>query len=192
MHSAHVTFSVGPYTLRWDRGNGDDYARWRVRATIVDEIDVVDASDRIGVLAVYDVAAGWPFLIVAHGYVPPWTQDELYLGTLLVPETGVLFVGAHECVLAYDLAQHQRLWRDKADTDFLGWHRHDQVVLMSAELELAAWDIHGRKLWSTFVEPPWDFHIADDTVQLTVLDVVCPFPLRNGPSWGTALPWISR
>jgi hypothetical protein len=27
---------------------------------------------------------------------------------------------------------------------------------MAAELELAAWDVGGDKLWSRIVEPPWE------------------------------------
>jgi hypothetical protein len=39
---------------------------------------------------------------------------------------------------------------------FHGWQRHEDLVVMSAELEMAAWDLRGVKRWSTFVEPPWN------------------------------------
>jgi hypothetical protein len=40
---------------------------------------------------------------------------------------------------------------------------------MSAELELSAWDINGRKLWSKNVEPPWSYEIRGDRVELDVM-----------------------
>ncbi len=40
---------------------------------------------------------------------------------------------------------------------------------MSAELECAAWDIHGHKLWSTCVQPPWQYTVHGDIVHLVVM-----------------------
>ena len=81
-------------------------------------------------------------------------------GLLLVPETGVLFLGAGERLLAYGLDQPRRLWEDTAEVGFWGWGRFGETVLMSAELELAAWDTSGRKLWTTSVEPPLELPSA--------------------------------
>ena len=53
----------------------------------------------------------------------------------------------------YELAPSpRRLSEDSADVGFWSWAQHGETVLMSAELELAAWSSAGRKLWSTFVE----------------------------------------
>jgi hypothetical protein len=52
---------------------------------------------------------------------------------------------------------------------------------MSAELEFAAWDINGRKLWSTFVEPPWSYEIRGDQVELDVMGRKSTFVLAIGP-----------
>jgi hypothetical protein len=43
------------------------------------------------------------------------------------------------------------------------------VVLMAAELEFAAWDLSGAKLWSMFVEPPWTCRVAGGQVHLDVM-----------------------
>lgn len=51
----------------------------------------------------------------------------------------MLFLGVGERILAYDLNGPTRLWEDTADTGLLGWARHGAFVVMSAELELAAW-----------------------------------------------------
>jgi len=90
-------------------------------------------------------------------------------------------VGAGERVVAYDLATPRRLWVDGADTGFLGWAQHGDVVVMSAELELAAWTTRGEKLWSTFVEPPWDYTVVGDTIRLDVMGNERSFLLRGGP-----------
>jgi hypothetical protein len=53
---------------------------------------------------------------------------------------------------------------------------------MAAELEIAAWDSHGNKRWTTFVEPPWDFRIEGDRVLLDVMGRKSEFSLESGPS----------
>ena len=124
-------------------------------------------------------ASPWPFLCVAQQYE---RKGGGYPGVLLVPETAVLFIGAGERLLAYDLRGPTRLWEDQAGAGFHGWQRHEVVVMMSAELELAAWDLRGVKRWSTFVEPPWNYHVESGTVQLDVMGTVSSFPLWVGPS----------
>jgi hypothetical protein len=52
---------------------------------------------------------------------------------------------------------------------------------MAAELELAAWNTYATKLWSTFVEPPWNYSINHGLVQLDVMDTITTFPVRQGP-----------
>jgi hypothetical protein len=52
---------------------------------------------------------------------------------------------------------------------------------MSAEQELAAWDIAGRKLWSTFVEPPWSYEVNGDHVALDVVGRKPDFFAAIGP-----------
>jgi len=46
---------------------------------------------------------------------------------------------------------------------------------------LAVWDVHGRKRWTTFVEPPWDYRVAEGTVHLDVMGRLTSFPLATGP-----------
>jgi hypothetical protein len=87
--------------------------------------------------------------------------------------------------LAYDLQRLLRLWTDQADTGFWQWKRHGDTVVMSAELELAAWDTLGRKLWTTFVEPPWSYEVRDRVVHLDVIGARSVFPLASGPGRGS-------
>jgi hypothetical protein len=53
---------------------------------------------------------------------------------------------------------------------------------MSAELELAAWTVAGTKLWSMFVEPPWNYTVEGARMRLEMLGRVAQFPLRQGPN----------
>jgi len=121
----------------------------------------------------------WPILCVAQRYRREGGGDP---GVLLVPETGILFIGAGERLLAYDLHGPRRLWEDQADTGFHAWQRHDTSVVMAAELEVAVWDIRGVKRWSTFVEPPWSYRVEDGMVHLDVMGTLSSFPLDAGPS----------
>lgn len=81
----------------------------------------------------------------------------------------LLFIGAGRRLLAYDLKLPARLWEDAADMGFCSWSVYPDPVLIAAELELAAWDRGGRKLWSRFVEPPWTFRVVDDKVHIDVV-----------------------
>jgi hypothetical protein len=128
----------------------------------------------------------WPFLCVAQYYWPGY-RAGCNPGFLLVQETDVLFIGAGERLLAYDLRNRLRLWDDRADLGFHHWYRHDKTVVMSAETELAAWDIRGGKRWSTRqsgvrVEPPWEFRVQGDIVYLDVMGAVTAFSLITGPT----------
>ena len=50
----------------------------------------------------------------------------------------MIVIAACRRLLAYELARPARLWEDEADCGFWSWTRRGRVVLMSAELELAA------------------------------------------------------
>lgn len=52
---------------------------------------------------------------------------------------------------------------------------------MAAELELSAWDIQGKKLWSSFAEPPWSFSVVEGQVCLDVMETKSTFGLHQGP-----------
>ena len=121
----------------------------------------------------------WPFLCVALCYD---REGGGAPGVLLVPETGLLFIGAGERLLAYHLHGPARLWEDHADTGFHAWQRHDDLVVMAAELGLAAWDVRGVKRWSTFVEPPWSYQVNGSTVRLDVMGRLSSFSLESGPA----------
>lgn len=120
-----------------------------------------------------------PFLIVVQRYLPG-PESGFYPGILLIPETNVLFIGAGERLLIYKLDSPKKLWEEEIEIGFWGWARYQQFVIMSAEIELAVWDIHGKKLWSTFVEPPWNYTIDRDVLHLDVMGKTSAISLRSG------------
>jgi hypothetical protein len=186
-----LRIDVGAYTMAWAMGR-ETYEVRRHDATALEEIGLLGTAEQVGALAVYKAPFGWPVLLVLAGRTPWYDGHQLDVGALLVPETDTLFVGALDEVLAYDLRGPTRLWREGAEHGFWNWQRHDDYVLMAAEIGLAAWDLRGIKQWETFVEPPYAYKVADGTVHLTVMDVPVSFSLANGPSWGGSLPWLSR
>ena len=99
------------------------------------------------------LSGAWPFLVVEQRYGPDVAGFDP--GLLLIPGTGLLLVGAGIRLLAYSLTGPHHLWEDRTNLGFWHWDRQEDTVLMAAELELAAWDLDARKLWTTFVELPW-------------------------------------
>ena len=174
-------FSVGlgDYTLSCQHdGLPDLLAEYCNNAILAERIDLSSGDGRAAFLAVQR-DGDWPFLVVAQRYDPAGVGFEP--GALLVAETGRLFVGAGSRLLAYDLSSPARLWEDFVDPGFWGWRRHGDTVLMSAELELAAWDLSGRKLWSISVEPPWSYGVSGGRVSLDVTGRRSTFDLNRGP-----------
>jgi hypothetical protein len=172
--------TVGEYNLLCrSQGLPNTYPEYVKHARLAEEINFGAAEGDLCFLAVAK-GSEWPLLVVAQVYSPT-VDGGFHPGALLVAETGILFLGAGERLLAYELGSPRRLWEDAADVGFWGWARHGGVVLMSAELEIAAWDTRGRKLWSTFAEPPWDYEVVDGRVELDVMGKKSSFPISVGP-----------
>ena len=149
------------------------------RAELHDDLGAT-ASD--GTLLVVTIACGrfWPHVVIALRF-EPGPESGFVPGVVVIPKTQLLLIGAGTRLLAYDLKDPRRLWEDVADVGFLGWKRHGNVLVMSAELELAAWTLDGAKLWSTFVEPPWDYEVFDGKLHLDVMGKRSDFDLVDGP-----------
>jgi hypothetical protein len=121
-------------------------------------------------------AGGAPTLLVI-GHV----REGYGCGVHIVGETGVMFYGCGESVCAYDIATGTKLHHDITPHAFHSWNRHDDVVIMSGELEVAAYALDGTKLWSATVESPWDFGVTGEKMYTLVMGHRVEFPLREGP-----------
>jgi hypothetical protein len=154
----------------------------RRRARIAEHFDLEDVDSFSGwsFFSVRREPAEWPQLVVTQCYEP--AGGGFTPGVLIVPSTGVIFIGAGNRLLAYSSSDDwwARLWIDTAEW-FWGWRQHGAILLMSAELELAAWTTAGEKLWSTFVEPPWSYSVQGSTLNVDVMGAVRRFPLADGP-----------
>ncbi len=161
------------------------YAALIEHSTLHDDFGLKAPDGTTLVIAVERGSGQWPDLLISQRF-DPGPEAGFYPGAFLVPETHLLFVGAGTRLLAYDLQKLRRIWEDAADTGFWGWKRHGDVIVMSAELELAAWTLEGRNCWSTFVEPPWGYEVRGARVYLDVMGRKSVFDLGNGPSSGEA------
>lgn len=148
-------------------------------ATLHDDLRIAGMKGTLLVVTAAAIPMEWPQLVVSLEF-EPGPEAGFNPGLLLVPERSILFIGAGERLLAYDLRTLRRLWKDEADTGFWCWRRHGDLVLMSAELELAAWTIDGKKLWSTFVEPPWTYRVQGEELHLDVMGAETVFPVHEG------------
>ena len=172
------SIGIGEYTLichEW--GLPQLYEEYVRHARLVDEFDQEEDEGEKCVLAV-SRGLDWPFLVVTQRCKLPGIFDP---SALLVPETKRVFIGVGERLLAYELDGPTRLWEDTTACGHWRWARHGDHIVMSAELELAAWDLHGTKRWTTFVEPPWSYRVAEGAVHLDVMGQLTSFPLNIGP-----------
>lgn len=175
-----VSVGVGAYTILL-HGNAlpAQYDEYVEHAKLVEELDL---KRHEGVLSFAGVKRGgeWPDLVVAQRFSP--AGFGFCPGATLVPETGVLFLGAGERLLAYDVESEtpRKLWQDKCGMGFWQWRQHGDVVVMSAELEVAAFNTLGDKLWSKQVEPPWSYTVADGVLRLDVGGSIMRMSLTTG------------
>ncbi len=172
--------SLGEYELYCQAGGLPDMLpEYQKRAAVAESFDLAESGgSAVCFCAVRRREDGWPFLVVVQRYSP--AGCGFHPGVLLVPETGKLFVGAGQRLLGYDLRKPARLWEDQADTGFWFWSQYGEVVLMAAELELAAWDASGRKLWTRFVEPPWEYRVDGQVVVLDVMGTISRISIQDG------------
>jgi len=186
MGAASFQISIGDYTLTWTMG-WNAYHRHLHTAMVVEEISPTAGAGQVAALAVYEGSLSGPFLLIGQGYTPRWPGDTIQVGALLVPGTGVLFVGTQDLVLAYDLGMTRRLWRERVKGGFGDWQRHGAYVVMSAGMELAVWDLHGSKQWSTSVAPPYSYAVVAGMMCVTTTGGTTSFPLAMGPFEGTTV-----
>ena len=153
----------------------------RQHAKLIEHFDASTSESDASSLSFVSVAhpGEFPFLLVTQRYDSAYS---FHPGAILVAETKVLFIGAGTRLLAYDLTLPKRPWEDTADFGFHGWRQHGDCILMTAELEFSAWDLHAKKLWTTFVEPPWEYAIEAGQVNLDVMGTKVAFNIHTGPT----------
>src|SRR5262245_5024448 len=173
--------SSGEYTISGAVGEMPAvYFEMIEHASFHDNFGDSGADGTVLVVAIKRAGEKWPRTVVSLRF-DPGPQQGFHPGVILIPENHLLLLGAGSRLLAYDLQTPSRLWEDITDVGFWGWMRQDDVVLMSAEMELAAWDLQGKKLWSTFVEPPWDYEICGSQIELDVMGRKSRFAVKTGP-----------
>lgn len=176
---AMFTVGFGPYrVLCLHDGLPVTLAEYVKRAVLADQIDLARPEGKFAFTAVERKDDDWPRLVVAQRYEPAgW---GFFPAALIVPETNRLFIGAGTRLLCYDLVNPARLWEDSAECGFWEWRHDDSEVFMAAELEFAAFDTSGTKLWTRFVEPPWHFKLEPHRIVLDVMGSVTHLDRRSG------------
>ncbi|MFI6678220.1 hypothetical protein [Kribbella sp. NPDC050470] len=181
-----VTLTVGDYSIVVGTQPPDLLAHYLAHARLVDDFPATDNRLSVGYCYVAIGTGDWPELVVTQHFGPAGTGFTP--GVLFVPDTTALFIGAGSRLLGYrrDSAGEWRpIFVDEADLGFWAWRQYGNVVLMSAELELAAWSTSGAKLWTTFVEPPWSYRLVGEEIHLDVMGKHTAFNKHTGPSGGS-------
>jgi len=154
------------------------YDHYAAHAELVDEIDL-KTDGRYVFVAECPAARDWPSIVVALRY----ERSAGGFDPGVAATKSCLFIGAGNAISCYRRGPDpQKLWTDWVEFGFFGWAIHSDVVVMSAELELAAWDSEGHELWTTFVEPPWSYRVEGNQVTLDVMGSISSFDLVAGPT----------
>lgn len=157
-----VSFSVGNYNLNFEQGKLPNiYESYIKNAKLVEEYDINNRDAQLFFLSV-GIAEKWPFITIAQRYEPYMSGFEP--GVLLVPETDMLFIGAGERILIYDLKEIKKFDEDYNYPGFLEWIRYKEYIFMLAELEVGCWRITGEKMWNRFAEPPYNITFENDSI----------------------------
>lgn len=131
-------------------------------------------------IGVSDAGPGADLLV--EGQYSPGPASGFHPGILIIPETGIVFIGVGTNVLVYNMAPISEIVHAQTEVGFWYWHQHGASVFMCAELELAVWNIDGQKRWSRPVEPPWSWHVSGDIVAIDVMGHVDSYSLQTGES----------
>jgi hypothetical protein len=176
-----IHVQLPPYTLSLAEGRSVDVVELTARASaLYDEVDVEQDAPGDWCLVSIGRVERPPILSVLLRYSP--AGHGFSPGVCLATETDTLFIGAGVRILAYDLRIPRRVVTDTVDTGFWHWRLHGDVVMASAEQELAAWAGNGSKLWSTYAEPPWTYEVLGNRVLLKADAFHKEFDLYAGPS----------
>lgn len=150
------TVTVGDYTLCYESISEYDLDHYRslaLHARLVDCVGIraLEVGDcLLSICHAKRHGGRLPFLMIPQRRTPDGGSRPTE--ALVVPETDLLFVEVSGQIVAYDLVEPRKLWQEALDSDFRSWYMHGNHVLMSAEQELTAWNLIGRKLWSLPVE----------------------------------------
>ena len=152
------------------------------RAALVEHFDAKkEQATLLGVALWSRAEKDWPRVVITQRFSPGLTSGFIP-GVVVIPETHIVFMGAGTLLLAFDMREPRRLWEDFTQVGFWGWRRHGEAVLMSAELELAAYDTVGQRRWSVEVEPPWSYSVENNEVVLDIMGTIQRFSLVAGPT----------
>jgi hypothetical protein len=179
-----MQFSIGDWevTTMVD-GLPSLYNEYLSHANFVNQIELKD-TDQSGVWFIglrnvkIESNQDWPTIVIAQRYEP--SGCGFPPGALLTPDTSVLFLGAGTRILIFNLETRKLVSEDYVAVGFWGWEQHESIVLMSSELEFAAWDNNGRKLWSKSVEPPWSYKSIGNKINLDIMGQFTQFDIKTG------------
>lgn len=170
--------SIGKYTVVCDHKKSYSFEKIIENAVMIETLICEKQHGEYVFYGITDCGLS-PDLVIEGNYSPS-SDAGFYPGLLIIPEEDILFFGAGDVVQVWNLAPYQKIDEYVPDCGFWSWSRSGDVVLMSGELELAGWDIKGKKLWSRYVEPPWYFTVHNDIVTTNVMDHEESFNIYTG------------
>lgn len=171
-----ISCNIGRYRINVEQYKLPDlYAKYIKHAKLAEEYDLDNRGGETFFISVGD-KENWPFLTIAQCYEP--CAGGFHPGFLVIPESDLLFIGAGQRILLYDLKQVKKVDEDFYNEGFLGWIRYRDYVIMLAELDVTCWKLSGEKMWSRFVEPPYNVQFEDNKIILDIMGKKIKFDIE--------------
>lgn len=83
-----------------------------------------------------------------------------------------LFIGAGTVVKVFNIADKRIVFEKDAGVGFLGWNKYKSYIVQQEELTVGIFDLQGKQLWQTDVEPPYNLDFDGDILTLKFNDKV--------------------
>jgi hypothetical protein len=172
-----ITCTIWKYIINAEQYQLPDlYDKYIQHAKLKEEYELNNRDGELFFISI-GTKEGWPFLTVTQRYEP--CVAGFSPGFLLIPETNKIFIGAGQRILIYDLKQISKVDEDFYNEGFLGWLKYQDYVIMLAELDVTCWRSNGEKMWTRFVEPPYNVDFEGDKIVLDIMGQIVKFNIES-------------
>jgi hypothetical protein len=174
-----IEFSVDKYHIKVFVGEDGDFLEYyKKKAIFIDDKDLQNEGTEIHII----ISNGFldeEFSIIAFK-TNPIGYAGFKPGIHFETESHIIYIGAGKVIKTFDLLQKKIIFEKTYGMGFWGWTKKDNYILQYEEIDFGVFNLKGEQLWDTYVSPPYDIEINDDSVTLKFDDLIETRLLSSG------------